>query len=53
MSEKEAVRAGRGFTLFIQNEDLNDVIKMIVSLNDSGTLIDGANKTAKHYILNE
>ena len=40
-SEKEAVRAGIGFTLFILNEDMNDIIKIIKSLEDSGALIDG------------
>ena len=27
MSGKGAVRAGKGFTLFISNEDMNDIIK--------------------------
>ena len=36
MIEKEAVRVGKGFTLFISNEDMNDIIKVIKSLEDSG-----------------
>ena len=32
---KGAVRFGKGFTLFISNEDINDIIKIIKSLKDS------------------
>ena len=42
---KGAVRAGKGFTLFISNEDLNDIIKILKSLEDSGVLIDGVTET--------
>ena len=45
-----AVRAGKGFTLLISNEDINDIIKVIKSLEDSGLLIDGVTKTVKHEI---
>ena len=34
-SRKGAFRAGQGFTLFISNEDLNDIIKIIKSFEDS------------------
>ena len=44
------MRAGKGFTLFISNEDLNDIIKIIKSLEDSGILIDGVTETVKHEI---
>ena len=37
--------AGKGFTLFILNEDMN-IIKIIKSLEDSGALIDGVTETA-------
>ena len=47
---KTAFRAGKGFTLFISNEDLNDIIKVINSLEDSGVLIDGVTETVKHEI---
>ena len=40
LSGKGAVRAGKGFTLFISNEGTNDIIKLIKSLEDSGVLID-------------
>ena len=42
------MRAVKGFTLFILNEDMNDIIKIIKSLVDSGVLIDGVNETVKH-----
>ena len=29
MSGKETVRAGKGFTLLISNEDMNDIIEII------------------------
>ena len=44
------MRAGRGFTLFISNEDMDDIIKIIESLQKSGLLIDGASETVKHGI---
>ena len=49
-SRKEAVRAGRELTLFISNEDVIDIIKVIKSLEDSSVLIDGATETVKHEI---
>ena len=49
-SEKEAVRAGIGFTLFILNEDMNDIIKIIKSLEDSWVWIGGVSETVKHKI---
>ena len=50
ISGKEAVREGKGFTLFILIEDMNDIIKTIKPLEDSGVLIDGVTETAKHEI---
>ena len=50
VSEKGAVRAGKGFPLFIQNEDMNDIIKIVKLLGDSGILIDGITETVKHEI---
>ena len=40
----------KGFTSFISKEDMNDIIKIIKSLEDLGVLIDGVNKTVKHEI---
>ena len=50
ISEKGAARAGKGFTLSILNEDMNDIIKIIKLLEDSGVLIDGVTETVKHEI---
>ena len=47
METERAVRAGRGFNLFISNEDINDVIKIIKSLENSG---GGVTETVKYEI---
>ena len=39
------MRAGKGFTLFISNDDMSDIIKIIKLLEDSGVLIDGVTET--------
>ena len=44
------MRAGKGFNLSISNEDMNDIIKIIKSLEDLGVLIDGVTETVKHEI---
>ena len=50
---KGAVREGKRLTLFISNEDTNDVIKIIKPLEDSGVLTDGVSETVKHEIKQE
>ena len=50
---KESVRAEKGFTLFISNEDINDTIKIISSLEDSNVLIDGITQIIKPEIKNK
>ena len=50
ISGKRAVRAGNGFTLFIMNVDMTDIIKIIKSLWDSNVLINGTTETVKHEI---
>ena len=47
ISGKEAVKGGKGFTLFISNEDMNDIIKIIKSLENSNTLTNGITETVK------
>ena len=42
------VRAGKGFTLFVSNENMNDIIKIVESLERSFVLIDGTTGTVKH-----
>ena len=50
ISEKWAVRAGKGFTLFISIEDMNDIIKIIKSVENLGVLTDRVTETVKHEI---
>ena len=45
-----AVRTGKGFTVFISNEDMDDFVKIVESLKKSRLLIDGASETVKHEI---
>ena len=48
ISGKRIVMAGIGFTLFISNEDMDDIIRTINSLEDSRVLIDGMTEIVKH-----
>ena len=50
ISGQGAVRAGKGFNLFSLNEDMNDIIKIIKSLEDSGVSIDGVTETVKYEV---
>ena len=52
ISGKWFVKAGKGFTLFIWNQNINDIIKIIKSLKDLGVLTDGVTETEKHEIKN-
>ena len=40
----------KGFILFISNNYIDDIIKIIQSLDDSSVLIDGVTETVKHEI---
>ena len=44
-SGRRAVRAGKGFNLFISKKGMNDIIKFRRSLEISSLLIDGATET--------
>ena len=44
------MRTRKRFTLFVSNEVMNDIIKIIKSLKDSDVLIDGVSETVKHEI---
>ena len=50
ISGKGAVRAGKGFNLFISNEGINYIIKIIKSLEDLDVSIDGVTETVKNEI---
>ena len=41
---------GKRFTLIILNEDMNDIIKIMKSLENSGALIDRVTETVNHGI---
>ena len=45
-----AVRVGKGFILFISNEDVDDITKIVKSLGNSGILIDRITKAVEHQI---
>ena len=47
ISGQGPVRAGKGLPLFISNENTEEIIKIVVSLEKSGLLIDGATETVK------
>ena len=44
------MRPRKRFTLFVSNEDMDYIIKIVASLEKSGLLIDGATETVKHEI---
>ena len=48
MTGKGTVRVGKGFSLLISNENINDILKVIKSLEDLGMSIDGVTETVKH-----
>ena len=50
VSGKRAVRARKGFTLFLLNGNMNDIIKIIKSLEDMDVLIECITKTVKYEI---
>ena len=47
------MRAGIRFSLFTLNEDVNDIIKIIKSLEDSGVLISAVNEKVRHEMEKE
>ena len=49
-NEAGAVRAGKGSTLFILNEDMEHIIKIVDSLEKSGLLFNGVTEIVKHEI---
>ena len=42
--------AGKWITLVVPNEDMDDIIRIIKSLKNSGVFIDGVSETVKHKI---
>ena len=50
IKEKRVRRTGKGFTLFISNEDMDDINRITKSLEDSGVLTDGVTETVRHEV---
>ena len=51
--EKKLSEQVKDFLLFISNEDMNDIIKVIKSLEDLGVLINGVTETVRDEIKNQ
>ena len=49
----EAARAGKGLTLLILNEYMDDIIKIVDSLEKSYLLTDDAIETVKHEMIRQ
>ena len=47
---KKVFRTGNYTTLIISNDDLNDLLKVIKSLGNSGILLDGITETVKYEV---
>ena len=50
ISGQGAVKAGKGFNLFISKENMDDIIKIITSPENSGLIVDDGTETVKHEI---
>ena len=50
ISGKRVAMAGKEFTSLISNEDMDDIIRIIKLLEDSGVLIDGVTENVKHEL---
>ena len=50
ISGKRVARAGKEFTSLISNQDMDDIIRIIKLLEDSGVLIDGVTENVKHEL---
>ena len=48
ISGKRVAKAGKELTPLISNEDMDDIIRIIKSLEDSSVLFDGVTETVKH-----
>ena len=47
---KKTLRSGDHATLIISNDDMQDLLKVVKSLEDSGTLLDGITETVKNKV---
>ena len=44
------IGSGNHKTLIISNDDMNDILKIVKSLEDSGLLLDGTTETVKNEV---
>ena len=44
------IGSGNHTTLIISNDDMNDILKIVKSLEDSGLLLDGTTETVKNEV---
>ena len=51
ISWRGAARAGKGFTVFISNKDMDDVIRIVKSLENSDLFVDDTTETVNHEII--
>ena len=49
-THKKVLGTGNHTTLIISNDDLNDLLKVIKSLENSGILLDGITETVKNEV---
>ena len=47
---KEILGSGNHTTLIISNDDMQDLLKIVKSLEDSGILLDGITETIKNEV---
>ena len=50
MSERGAVKGRKGITLAILNQDMDDITRIIKSIENLDVFIDGVSETIKHEI---
>ena len=53
MNGRRTVRSGKRIILVILNEDMDDVISIVKSVENSGVLINGVSETVKHKTENK
>ena len=48
--KKKKIGSGNHTTLIISNDDMQDLLKIVKSLEDSGILLNGTTETVKHDV---
>ena len=50
INKKKVLGSGNDTTLLISNDDMQDLLKIVKSLEDSGILLDGITETVKNEV---